>query len=95
MATSVKTDPDLIDDIDNPELTDADFARAVPFEVAHPDLLADWKRGRGRPTINGQVKKHIGFRLPADVVDAVKATGKGYNARVEKLLREAIAKGVL
>jgi uncharacterized protein (DUF4415 family) len=38
---------------------------------------------------------HIGFRLGADVVDGIRATGRGYNARVEKVLRDAIAKGML
>jgi len=35
------------------------------------------------------------LRLAADVVNGVKATGRGYNARVEKVLREALAKGLL
>ena len=38
---------------------------------------------------------HIGFRLAADVVSGIKATGRGYNARVEKVLRDALAKGKL
>ena len=40
-------------------------------------------------------KVHIGFRLAADVVNGIRATGKGYNARVEKVLREALAEGKL
>jgi uncharacterized protein (DUF4415 family) len=40
-------------------------------------------------------KVHIGFRLAADVVEGIRATGKGYNARVEKVLREALTKGLL
>jgi uncharacterized protein (DUF4415 family) len=38
---------------------------------------------------------HIGFRLAADVVQGIRATGKGYNARVEKVMRDALAKGKL
>jgi uncharacterized protein (DUF4415 family) len=83
------------DSVGVPELSDEEFAGALPLKVAQPDLFRAWKRGRGRPTINGQPKKHIGFRFGADVVDAVTATGKGYNARVEKILREAILKGTL
>ena len=48
----------------------------------------------GHPPV-ASPKIHIGFRLAADVVDGIRATGKGYNARVEKVLREAIAKGLL
>ena len=40
-------------------------------------------------------KVHIGFRLAADVVDGIKASGRGYTARVEKVLRDALAKGQL
>jgi uncharacterized protein (DUF4415 family) len=38
---------------------------------------------------------HIGFRLAADVVNGIRETGKGYNARVEKALRDALAAGKL
>jgi uncharacterized protein (DUF4415 family) len=38
---------------------------------------------------------HTGFRLAADVVEGVRATGKGYNARVERVLRKALAEGEL
>ena len=34
-------------------------------------------------------KVHIGFRLAADVVESVRASGPGYNARVEQALRAA------
>jgi uncharacterized protein (DUF4415 family) len=40
----------------------------------------------GRPPVETP-KKHIGFRLAAA---GVRATGKGYNARVEKVLRDAL-----
>ena len=48
--------------------------------------------GRGRPPVE-QPKVHIGLRLSADVVKGVRATGPGYNARVDRVLREALAKG--
>jgi len=38
---------------------------------------------------------HIGFLLAVDVVEGLRATGRGYNARVERVLREALAKGRL
>jgi uncharacterized protein (DUF4415 family) len=34
-------------------------------------------------------KVHIGFRLAKDVVESLKASGPGYNARVEEALRAA------
>ena len=80
------------DAVDVPEATDEEWSRAVPFKDAHPEIHADWKRGRGRPPAE-RPKVHIGFRLDPDVVKGVRATGPGYNARVEKVLREALEKG--
>jgi uncharacterized protein (DUF4415 family) len=80
-------------DSDNPELTDADCARAKPFREVFPDQHRSWQR-LGRPPVE-RPKVHIGFRLAADVVEAIRASGRGYNARVEKVLREAIDQGRL
>ena len=85
---------DAWDAVDVPEATDAEFAAARPFSEVHPDLYASWKRGRGRPKVE-QPKVQLALRMAADVVAAVKATGKGYNIRLEKLIREALAKGQL
>jgi len=79
--------------VDVPEATDAEFASARPFKEVFPDLYREWKK-IGRPPTE-KPKIHIGFRLAADVVDAIRATGRGYNARVEKVLRDALAKGEL
>ena len=81
------------DDAENPEWTEEDFARAKPFKEVFPEQFEAWKR-RGRPPVAAP-KVHIGFRLAADVVAGIRATGKGYNARVEKVLRDALAKGEL
>jgi uncharacterized protein (DUF4415 family) len=80
-------------DNDSPELTDEDFARARPFREVFPDQHQGLKR-LGRPPV-ARPKVHIGFRLAADVVDAIRSSGRGYNARVQKVLREAIEKGRL
>jgi len=80
-------------DDDVPELTDEDFARGRPFEEAFPQQYRSWKK-RGRPPVE-KPKVHVGFRLDADVVSGIKATGRGYNARVENVLREALVRGEL
>lgn len=82
------------DDADLPEWTEADFARAVPFQKAHPEAFAEWKRGRGRPKVDAP-KVMMGFRLATDLAAGIKASGKGYNARIEKLLRDAMNEGKL
>ncbi len=87
-------DPEIITDDDNPEWTEADFARAKPFRDVFPKQYGEWKRGRGRPQIEIP-KKLYSFRLDPAIVDGIKATGKGFNARVERALGKALAVGEL
>ena len=90
-----KLEPPPPDFDENPEWTEEDFARARPFKEGLPEQYASWKKNKGgRPPLESP-KVHIGFRLAADVVEGVRATGRGYNARVERVLREALAKGEL
>jgi uncharacterized protein (DUF4415 family) len=42
---------------------------------------------RGRPK-SAAPKVRVGFRLSAELVECIRASGPGYNARVEKVLRE-------
>ena len=95
MGNRVKKPADISqadwDSVDVPEMTDEEFARARPFKEVFPEEYAAWKR-LGRPRLPTP-KIHIGFRLAADVVDAIRASGRGYNARVEKVLRDALARG--
>ncbi len=49
-------------------------------------------------TMRGDALRAIPFgggRLAADVVTGIRATGRGYNACVEKVLRDALARGKL
>ena len=82
------------DDADLPEWTEANFDRAVSFGTAHPEAYAAWKGVRAKPS-DAPKKVMMGFRLAADLAARIKASGKGYNARVEKLLRDAINDGTL
>ncbi|MBV8525457.1 MAG: BrnA antitoxin family protein [Acetobacteraceae bacterium] len=88
-----KLEPPPPDFDENPEWTEENFARARPFKEVFPRQYKAWKK-MGRPPVESP-KIHIGFRLAADVVKGIRATGRGYNARVEKVLREALAKGKL
>jgi uncharacterized DUF497 family protein len=72
------------------ELALADFRRMKPVREAMPELIeamGEFRKKVGRPRAEAP-KVHIGFRLSADLVDHIRASGKGYNARVEKALRE-------
>jgi uncharacterized protein (DUF4415 family) len=78
------------------ELTAEDMKRFRPIQETDPGMLeavAAFRR-RGRPPVESP-KVRMGFRLAADVVKGIRATGRGYNARVEKVLREALAEGKL
>lgn len=86
-----KLEPPPADFDENPEWTDEQFARARPFSEVFPKQYEAWKK-LGRPPVENP-KLHVGFRLAADVVNGVRASGPGYNARVEKVLREALARG--
>ncbi len=49
---------------------------------------------RGRPP-SASAKAMIAFRFAPDLLAHIKASGRGYNARVEKILREAVEEGRL
>jgi len=78
------------------ELSAEDMKNFRPILEADPGMLEAVAntRKRGRPTI-ANPKVRVGFRLAADVVAGIRASGRGYNARVEKVLRDALAKGKL
>ena len=94
MARHKKPDPFMTDE-ENPEWTAEGFAPTKPFSEVFPGAVCELEKSGWAVSPVETPKVHIGFRLAADVVEGVRATGKGYNARVEKLLREALAKGLL
>ena len=54
---------------------------------------ASVKRGRGRPA--AAVKRPtLNMRVDADVLEAFKATGRGWQTRINAALREAVAHGL-
>jgi uncharacterized protein (DUF4415 family) len=79
---------DLRDVSDNPELTKADFARAKPFAEAFPDLAASIRKGRG-PN-KAPTKKLVSLRLSPEVIEHFKATGDGWQSRIDEALRKVV-----
>ena len=82
---SKEIDPEKIDS-DNPEWTSEMFSEAKSLSKEMPDLVSALKKGPGRPKLDSP-KKHIGFRLDADVVDWLRSH-KGYNALVNDAVRD-------
>lgn len=83
--------PELID-ADNPEWTAEDFARARPASQVLPELFAAktvqaMLKPRGRPPA-ALVKERITIRLDPDVLAAFRATGRGWQTRVNDAMRE-------
>jgi uncharacterized protein (DUF4415 family) len=74
---------------DNPEWTAEDFKNARPFAEVFPELAESIRRSRGRPAAE-KPKRQISLRLDPDVIDAFKATGKGWQGRINDALRKAV-----
>jgi uncharacterized protein (DUF4415 family) len=84
--------------------TEEELAQAKPFVDAHPDLAASIlrdhpelaevmertrKRFRGRPRVE-KPRQQVSIRLDADVLAKLKASGPGWQTRVNEILRKAV-----
>lgn len=77
------------------ELTREDFKDARRLKDAHPEIVEAFKSlRRGRPPVESP-KKQITLRLDANLVSVIKSHGKGYMARVELVLSDAVKSGIL
>ena len=69
---------------DNPEWTEADFAKAKPFDEAFPHL----RKGRG-PN-KAPTKKSVTLRLNPVVLDYFKKEGRGWQSRINDELEKVV-----
>lgn len=84
-----KADWDIVSD--NPPLSRGEMEAARPFKEAFPDIAENMERaiaGRGRPKLD-KPKQPLNIRLDADIVEFYKATGKGWQSRMNEALRKA------
>ena len=77
--------PELIDD-ENPEWTADDFARAVTFDKLSPTLRTKLAKGRGPQ--EAPTKERITIRLSHEVVEQFRATGQGWQTRMDAALKD-------
>jgi uncharacterized protein (DUF4415 family) len=94
--TKKKPNPELIDD-DNPEWTREDFAKARPASEVLPQYIGQkatdelLQRGRGRPQKDDK-KISTTVRLDPDVLEAFQQEGKGWQTRINEVLRKNMPK---
>lgn len=87
-----KPNPERLDD-EAPEATEEWFAKARPAKDVLADLMgADaakemLKPKRGRPAAS-QPKAHVNIRLDADILEAFKDGGAGWQTRINTALRD-------
>jgi uncharacterized protein (DUF4415 family) len=88
-AKSPDTKKEWVDPDDAPELDEEWFQSA---HVYIGDTLV--KRGVGRPPIKN-AKEMLSLRLDSDVLEKLRASGKGWQTRLSKHIKEAVLKGAL
>jgi uncharacterized protein (DUF4415 family) len=82
---SKKPNPELISD-DNPEWTAEDFDNAVSFSDLPENLQSRLRGVRGPNRLPTKVQTAI--RFDADVLTALRATGRGWQTQVNNVMRE-------
>jgi uncharacterized protein (DUF4415 family) len=75
------------DAVDSPELTDEELASMRPFAEVFPEWAAEIKRGRGPQKAARKVLTSL--RLDSETVAAFRATGPGWQKRIDEILKEA------
>jgi len=73
---------------DNPEATDEQLAQGRPFAEAFPGLAESIKRTRGKQKT--PTKELVSLRLDRETIEAYRATGPGWQVRINATLRKAI-----
>jgi len=72
---------------ENPEWTREEFARAVTFDKL-PSRLRQKISSRARGPQKAPRKVPVSIRLSLDVVEGFRASGAGWQGRVDEILRE-------
>ncbi|MDD5295887.1 MAG: BrnA antitoxin family protein [Rhodocyclaceae bacterium] len=88
-----RPDPELVDE-ENPEWTADDFANARPASEVLPGIFGakvagEMLKPRGRPRAE-HPKERINIRLSHEVVEHFKASGQGWQTRIDSALRQFI-----
>ncbi|WP_322893616.1 MULTISPECIES: BrnA antitoxin family protein [unclassified Yoonia] len=79
----------IASDPDAPEAIDAQLAQAKPFDAAFPALAEAMRKNVGGRPKSDNPKVAVSLRLDQEVVTRFKATGPGWQTRMNEALREA------
>lgn len=71
------------------ELQAEDFAAMRPATEVLPELVELWRQSRGRGPQKAPTKQQVTLRLDRDVVDKFRATGRGWQGRINEALKKA------
>lgn len=73
----------------------ADPSDPEDFDVTEDELEAALaaRRSRGRPPLGEAGKQKVNIRLSPDVLATLRASGRGWQTRVDEILRRAVMKG--
>ena len=80
----------IASDPDAPEATDAQIAEAKPFAEAFPDLAKKMRKNVGGRPRSANPKVPVSIRLDQDVLAKLKASGPGWQSRVNEMLRREV-----
>ncbi len=78
----------IAQDPDAPELTEEDWARALPAIEVEPELVEWSLRRRGKQ--KAPTKELISIRLDPDITEYFRASGPGWQTRLNDTLRRAV-----
>lgn len=79
----------IAEDADDYESTDEQLAGARPFAQALPELAEAMRKHLGGRPKAANPKQAVSLRLDPDVVAKFKATGPGWQTRINDVLRAA------
>ena len=77
------------DDPDTVEIDESMIADARPASESYPQLVAAYRKGRGeRGVQKSPTKERITIRLSPEVVERFRATGAGWQTRIDSALKD-------
>lgn len=79
----------IASDPDAPEATDEQLAQAKPFDQAFPALADAMRKNVGGRPKSENPKVAVSLRLDQEVVASFKASGPGWQTRMNDALRDA------